>query len=156
MSAPRAAEAGERRFDNVSGWAIRHPVQTLVLFLLLTVAGIASYPLLRINVNPDIDLPAVVVTVAQPGAAPSELETQVTRRVEDAVSGLGDVRHITSTVTDGASTTAVEFALGKDIDQAVSDIRDRLSRIRSDLPADIREPQVTRVEITGAPIGPCG
>ncbi|UFN49951.1 efflux RND transporter permease subunit [Roseomonas sp. OT10] len=148
-----APEAEERRFNNISGWAIRHPVQTLVLFLLLTVAGIASYPFLRINVNPDIDLPAVVVTVAQPGAAPSELETQVTRRVEDAVSGLGDVRHITSTVTDGASTTAVEFALGKDIDQAVSDIRDRLSRIRSDLPADIREPQVTRVEITGAPIG---
>jgi HAE1 family hydrophobic/amphiphilic exporter-1 len=151
MSTPAEREDA-KRFHNVSAWAIRNPVQTFVLFLLLVIAGLASYPFLRINTNPDIDLPAVVVTVAQPGAAPSELETQVTRRVEDAVSGLGDVRHITSTVMDGASTTAVEFALGKNIDQAVSDIRDRLSQIRSELPADIREPQVSRVEITGAAI----
>ena len=148
--------ASDRRYAarqrNISAWAIRNPVQTFVLFLLLVVAGLASYPFLRINTNPDIDLPAVVVTVAQPGAAPAELETQVTRRVEDAVSGLGDVRHITSTVMDGASTTAVEFALGKNIDQAVSDIRDRLAQIRAELPADIREPQVSRVEVTGAPI----
>ncbi len=140
------------RFNNVSAWAIRHPVQTIVLFLLLTVAGLAAFPFLRVNVTPDLDLPAVVITVAQPGAAPTELETQVTRRVEDAVSGLGDVKHASSTVMDGASTTVVEFALGVNIDRAVSDIRDRLAQIRSDLPADIREPQVTRVEVTGAPI----
>jgi HAE1 family hydrophobic/amphiphilic exporter-1 len=143
-------EAPEHR--NISAWAIRNPVATIVLFLLLTVAGLVAYPMLRINNMPDIDLPVVVVTVMQPGAAPSELETQVTRRVEDAVAGLGDVRHIMSTVVDGTSTTAIEFALGKNVDRATNDVRDRVARIRTDLPADIREPVVTRVEATGGAI----
>ena len=137
---------------NISAWAINNPVATIVLFLLLTVAGLVAYPMLRINNMPDIDLPVVVVTVMQPGAAPSELETQVTRRVEDAVAGLGDVRHIMSTVIDGTSTTAIEFALGKNVDRATNDVRDRIARIRTDLPADIREPVVTRVEATGGAI----
>ncbi|MBC9179360.1 efflux RND transporter permease subunit [Pseudoroseomonas ludipueritiae] len=137
---------------NISAWAIRNPVATAVLFLLLTVAGLASYPLLRINNMPDLDLPVVVVTVMQPAAAPSELETQVTRRVEDAVAGLGDVRHITSTVVDGTSTTVLEFALGKNVEQATNDVRDRIARIRTDLPADIRDPSITRVEATGGAI----
>jgi HAE1 family hydrophobic/amphiphilic exporter-1 len=143
-------QAQEHR--NISAWAIRNPVATAVLFLLLTVAGLVAYPMLRINNMPDIDLPVVVVTVMQPGAAPSELETQVTRRVEDAVAGLGDVRHIMSTVIDGTSTTAIEFALGKNVDRATNDVRDRIARIRTDLPADIREPVVTRVEATGGAI----
>lgn len=137
---------------NISAWAIRNPVATAVLFLLLTIAGLASYPLLRINNTPDLDLPVVIVTVAQPGAAPSELETQVTRRVEDAIAGLGDVRHIISTVVDGASTTAVEFALGKNIDRATNDVRDRIARIRADLPAEIRDPVISRLEATGGAI----
>lgn len=142
----------ERNHRNISAWAINNPVATIVLFLLLTVAGLFAYPQLRINNMPDIDLPVVVVSVMQPGAAPSELETQVTRRVEDAVAGLGDVRHIMSTVVDGTSTTVIEFALGKNIDRATNDVRDRVARIRTDLPADIREPVVTRVEATGGAI----
>ena len=137
---------------NISAWAIRNPVATTVLFLLLTVGGLFAFPSLRINNTPDIDLPAVVVTVAQPGAAPSELETQVTRRVEDAVAGLGEVKHMTSTVVDGASTTVVEFELGKDVDRATNDVRNKVAQIRSDLPAGIREPVITRVEATGGAI----
>ncbi|MFC3123685.1 efflux RND transporter permease subunit [Pseudoroseomonas globiformis] len=137
---------------NISAWAIHNPIPTFVLFLLLTLAGIVAFPLLRINNTPDIDLPAVVVTVAQPGAAPSELETEVTRRVEDAVSGLGDVKHMTSIVQDGASTTVIEFNLGKDVDRATNDVRDKISQIRADLPASIRDPVVSRVEITGGAI----
>ncbi len=137
---------------NISAWAIRNPVATLVLFAVLTFAGLLAFPSLRINNTPDIDLPAVVVTVAQPGAAPSELETQVTRRIEDAVSGLGDVKHITSVVVDGASTTVIEFAFGTNIDRATNDVRDKVAQTRSDLPAGIREPVVTRVEATGGAI----
>jgi HAE1 family hydrophobic/amphiphilic exporter-1 len=137
---------------NISAWAIRNPVATAVLFLLLTVGGLFAFPGLRVNNTPDIDLPAVVVTVAQPGAAPTELETQVTRRVEDAVAGLGEVKHITSTVVDGASTTVIEFELGKDIDRATNDVRNKVAQIRSDLPAGIREPVVTRVEATGGAV----
>jgi multidrug efflux pump subunit AcrB len=137
---------------NISAWAIHNPVATAVLFLLLTVGGLFAFPGLRINNTPDIDLPAVVVTVAQPGAAPSELETQVTRRVEDAIAGLGEVKHMTSTVVDGASTTVIEFELGKDIDRATNDVRNKVAQIRSDLPAGIREPVVTRIEATGGAI----
>jgi len=142
----------EERHRNISGWAIRNPVATLVIFLLLTVAGIFSYPMLRINNSPDIDLPAVVVSVVQSGAAPSELESQVTRRVEDAVAGLGDVKHISSTIVDGSSTTVIEFSLGKNIDRATNDVRDKIAQIRSDLPAGIRDPVITRVEATGGAI----
>ncbi len=137
---------------NISGWAIHNPVATTVLFLLLTVAGLFTYPMLRINNTPDLDLPAVVVSVVQTGAAPSEMETQVTRRIEDAVAGLGSVKSLRSTIVDGSSTTVVEFELGTDIDRAATDVRDRVARIRGELPAGIREPAVTRVEATGGAI----
>jgi HAE1 family hydrophobic/amphiphilic exporter-1 len=144
----------ERDFDyrNVSAWAIRNPIPTIVLFLLLTLGGLAAYPGLRINNTPDIDLPAVVVSILQPGAAPSEMETQITRRVEDAVAGLGDVKRITSIVQDGLSMTIIEFALGKNPDRATNDVRDKVAQIRADLPASIRDPIVQRVEVTGGAI----
>jgi HAE1 family hydrophobic/amphiphilic exporter-1 len=139
-------------YRNISAWSIRNPIPTVMLFVLLTLAGLVAYPGLRINNTPDIDLPAVLVTVAQPGAAPSELETQVTRRVEDAVAGLGDVKHITSTVRDGLSFTIIEFALGKDVDRATNNVRDKVSQIRADLPATIRDPVINRIEVTGGAI----
>ena len=142
----------EERHRNISGWAIRNPVATMVLFLLLTVAGLVAYPYLRINNSPDIDLPAVVVSIVQQGAAPSELETQVTRRVEDAVAGLGDVKRISSTIVDGSSTTVIEFVLGKNIDRATNDVRDKIAQIRADLPAGIRDPVISRIEVTGGAI----
>ncbi|WP_149536562.1 efflux RND transporter permease subunit [Siccirubricoccus phaeus] len=137
---------------NISAWAIRSPVPTAVLFLLLGLAGLAAWPLLRVNNMPDVDLPVVTVTVAQPGLAPTELEAQVTRRVEDALSGITEVRHIYSTVTDGLSTTIVEFRLGKNIDQATNDVRDHVGEIRAQLPADISEPVIRRMEATGGAI----
>ncbi|HZF76669.1 MAG TPA: efflux RND transporter permease subunit, partial [Acetobacteraceae bacterium] len=139
-------------YRNISAWGIRNPIPVAVMFLLLTLGGLFSFPQLRINNTPDIDLPAVMVTVAQPGAAPSELETQVTRRVEDAVAGLGDVKHITSIVQDGVSLTVVEFTLGKSVDRATNDVRDKVAQIRSDLPATIRDPVVSRIEITGGAV----
>lgn len=133
----------------ISAWAIRNPIIPTVLFLLLTLGGILSFSTMGIDENPDIDIPIVTVMVAQIGAAPSELETQVTRLVEDAISGVGNVEHITSTVVEGASTTAVEFTLGIDSDRAVNDVRDAITRIRQDLPADILEPNVSRLDISG-------
>ncbi|MCK8783165.1 efflux RND transporter permease subunit [Roseomonas sp. NAR14] len=137
---------------NISAWAIRNPVATTVLFLLLTLGGLVTFPMLRINNTPDLDLPAVVVTVMQPGAAPSELETQITRRVEDAVAGLSDIKHIHSTVVDGASTTVIEFVMGMDVDRATNDVRDKVAQIRADLPAGIRDPIISRIEATGGAI----
>lgn len=138
---------------NISAWSIRRPVPTIVLFLVLTLAGLIAFPLLGIDQNPNVDVPAVTVTVAQPGADPTELESQVTKPVEDAVAGLGNIDEIISTVTDGVSTTTVNFVLGTDSDRATNDVRNSVAQIRQNLPQDINEPIVQRVEFaTGGPI----
>lgn len=137
--------------NNISRWAIKNPIPVVLMFIVLTIAGIGSYFNLRTNNFPDVDLPIVAVTVIQAGAAPTELETQVTRLVEDSVAGLGQVRHITSTVNEGASTTLVEFQLGVDLEKATNDVRNAVSRIRQDLPADVLEPIVQRIEFTSIP-----
>ncbi len=139
-------------FNNISSWSIRNPIPIVLMFIVLTVAGIASFFNLRTNNFPDVDLPIVAVTVVQPGAAPTELETQVTRLVEDSLAGLGRVRHINSTVTDSASTTLVEFQLGVDLEKATNDVRNAVTAVRQNLPADVQEPIVQRIEFTGIPI----
>ncbi|MFA5508900.1 MAG: efflux RND transporter permease subunit, partial [Vulcanimicrobiota bacterium] len=135
----------------ISAWSIKNPIPPIVLFLVLAVGGLASFFSLGVDENPDIDIPIVTVSVAQVGAAPSELETQVTRRVEDAISSVGNVEHIVSTVSEGVSVTSVEFVLGTDTDRAVNDVRDAISRIRQDLPADIIEPNISRLDFAGGP-----
>jgi len=137
---------------NISSWAIRNPVFPIVLFAALTLMGIVSFLRMEVNAMPDISFPAANVTVAQPGAAPSELETQVTQRVEAAVRGINGVDEISSTVREGASNTFVRFDIGTPVDRAVNDVRDAISNIRSDLPEGILEPQVERIEVEGGPI----
>lgn len=139
-------------FRNISAWSIRNPVPPLVLFAALLLAGIASFIRMDVNNNPDISFPAAQVIITQPGAAPSELETQVTQRVEAAVRGINGVDEIASTARDGSSVTFVQFAIGTPVDRAVNDVRDAVSQIRSDLPDGILEPQVVRVDIDGGPI----
>jgi hydrophobe/amphiphile efflux-1 (HAE1) family protein len=112
--------------------------------------GIFAFFTLGIDESPNIDLPMVTVTVTQTGAAPSELETQVTRKVEDAVAGVGNIKHITSTVNEGVSTTSIEFVLGTNSDRAVNDVRNEVSKIRQQLPQNIDEPVVQRLEFTGS------
>ncbi|HIV76859.1 efflux RND transporter permease subunit [Sphingomonas yabuuchiae] len=135
-------------FRNISAWAIRNPVPPIVLFVALTLAGIVSFMRMDVNNDPDIDFPIVVVVVNQPGAAPTELETQVTQRVEAALRNLQGVDQITSTVTEGQSQTLVQLDIGTPIDRAVSDARDAITQIRSMLPDGILEPQVIRVDST--------
>jgi multidrug efflux pump subunit AcrB len=137
---------------NVSAVSIRHPIPPIVLFILLTIAGIISFLSLDVTDNPDIDVPIVSVTVSRPGAAPTELELQVTRKIEDAVAGLGSIDHIQSQITDGISQTTIEFAIGTNTDRAVNDVRDAVSKIRQNLPQDILEPSVERINIAGSPI----
>ena len=138
--------------NGISSWSIRNPIPVVLLFIVLTIAGVMSYFNLRTNNFPDVDLPIVVVSVVQAGAAPTELETQVTRLVEDSVSGLGRVKHITSTVNDSVSTTSIEFELGVDLEKATNDVRNAIAGIRQELPADVQEPIVQRFEFTQQPI----
>src|SRR5476651_1020251 len=115
---------------NLSSWSVRNVVPTTVLFLLLTIIGVISFPQLGIDENPNIDVPIVSVEVTQLGASPTELETQVTKKVEDAVSGIANIKHITSTAGDGSSSTQIEFELGTNTDRAVNDVRDAITKIR--------------------------
>jgi hydrophobe/amphiphile efflux-1 (HAE1) family protein len=135
--------------NRISSWSIRNPVPTIVLFLALTIAGLFSFFALRINNMPDIDLPTVTVTVTQPGASPTELQTQVTQVVENAVASLGGVDDVSSTVTEGASITTVEFALETDPDRATNDVRNAVANIEGSLPAGAGTPIVTRMDGTG-------
>ncbi len=134
---------------NLSGWSIRRPIPIIVLFLVLTLAGLVSFGRLGIDENPNIEFPAITVTVTQTGAGPEELENQVTRPIEDAVAGLGDIDEIRSTVRDGSSNTVISFMLGTDVDRATNDVRDAVTRIRQDLPGNIQEPVIRRLEFGG-------
>lgn len=136
---------------NISAWSIKRPVPTIVLFLVLTLAGLVAFSNLGIDLNPNIDVPAVLVRVNQPGAGPQEMETQITKKVEDAVAGLGNIDAIRSTVEDGSSRTVIEFDLEVDTEQATNDVRDAITRIRQDFPLDAQDPNVRRLEFSGGP-----
>ncbi|MGF1536946.1 MAG: efflux RND transporter permease subunit, partial [Elainellaceae cyanobacterium] len=137
---------------SLSAWSIRKPVPTLVLFLVLTLAGWLGFTQLGIDNTPNIDIPAVRITVTQQGAGPVELESQVTKTIEDAVAGIGNIDDLTSTVNDGVSTTLVNFELGTDSDRATNDVRNAIAQVRQDLPSDINDPIVQRLEFAGGPI----
>ena len=137
---------------NFVTWSIRNPVPVIVLFIGLTVAGLISFPKLGVLDRPDIEFPAVVVTVTYPGVAPTQMESEITRKVEDAVATIAGIEQMTSTVDEGASTTSIEFRFGTDLSAALDDVRDAMTRIRSDLPADANEPIVSRVTTAGGAI----
>ncbi|MBN3907987.1 MAG: efflux RND transporter permease subunit [Nostoc sp. NMS1] len=137
---------------NISAWSIKKPVPTIVLFLILMVVGWFSFLSLGIDTNPNIDVPTVSIKVTQPGAGPAELESQVTKKIEDAVAGLGNIDYLISTVSDGNSTTTINFVLGTNSDRATNDVRNAIAQIRQDLPQDINDPIVERLEFSGGPI----
>jgi len=137
---------------NFVTWSIRNPVPVIMLFIALTVAGIISFPRLGVLDRPDIEFPAVVVTVTYPGVAPSQMESEVTRKVEDSVATLASIEELRSTVNEGASTTIIQFAFGVDMQDKMDEVRDALTRIRSDLPQDANEPIVSRTTTAGLPV----
>jgi multidrug efflux pump subunit AcrB len=143
-------------FRNISSWCIRNPVGPIVFFVGLMLAGFIAFARMQVNNAPDIDFPAALVSVVQPGAAPNEMETQVTQRVESAIRGITGVEEIGSTVTEGNSTTFVQFQLGTPTDRAVNDVRNAVSQIRSNLPEGILEPEVIRIDAEDEPISYIG
>jgi hydrophobe/amphiphile efflux-1 (HAE1) family protein len=137
---------------NISAWSIRNPIPSVVMFIVLVILGVMSFRTLPVERFPNIDIPFVSVTITQAGASPSELETQITKRVENAIAAITGVKHITSSITDGASLTSIEFELGTNTDRALNDVKDAVSRIRADLPRTIDEPIAQRIDIAGLPI----
>jgi hydrophobe/amphiphile efflux-1 (HAE1) family protein len=137
---------------HLSTWSIKNPIPVIVTFLILTGFGLISFWGLGIDSNPNIDVPAVTITVSQQGAGPTELETEVTKKIEDAVASVGNIDQLVSTVTDGQSVTTVNFVLGTDSDRATNDVRNAIAQIRQDLPQEINEPIVQRLEFAGGAI----
>ncbi|MEQ5183744.1 efflux RND transporter permease subunit [Providencia alcalifaciens] len=136
----------------LSSWAITRPIPTIVMFIALTIAGIFSFNQLPVTANPVVNFPIVTVTITQDGSSPTEMENAITKPVERAVSGIPGIRHITSTITEGISTTTVEFDLTVDAYIATNDIREQIAQIRSDLPQTIDEPLINRIDIEGGAI----
>lgn len=136
----------------LSAWSIRNPIPVAVLFIAITIAGIAAYLGLPIKQFPDTSFPTVQITVTQNGAAPAELETQVTRVAEDAVASISGVKHVISTITLGQSQTTVEFEIGEDEQKATGEVRTAIDRVRADFPRTIDEPIVERIEADSLPI----
>jgi len=139
-------------FRNISSWCIRNPVPPIVLFVALLLAGMISFARMTVTNNPDIDFPGVTVGVSQPGAAPAEMEKQITQKIEAAVRGVTGVDEIDSSVNEGYSNTFIQFQIGTNTDRAVNDVRNAIAQVRADLPDGILEPEVQRVDIAGDPI----
>lgn len=132
---------------NISAWAIRNPVPPTLLFVVLCALGWVSFMNLPITRFPNIDVPVIAITVTERGSAPSELETQVTKKIEDTVSSITGVKHVSSQITDGQSVTSIEFRLEVNTDRALNDVKDAIAKVRSDLPRTIDEPIIQRIEV---------
>lgn len=137
---------------NISNWSIKNPIPTILISLVMALMGYIAFLGLGIDRSPNIDIPAVIITVNQPGAGPEELETQVTKKVEDAVAALGNIDQITSTINEGSSSTTVNFILGTNSDRATNDVRNAIAQIRQDLPQDTNDPIVQRLEFAGGAV----
>ncbi|WP_438278836.1 efflux RND transporter permease subunit [Nitrobacter sp.] len=137
---------------NVSAWSIRHPLPSVVFSIILLLLGWVSFTRLAITRLPSADIPVISVAVSQFGAAPAELEAQVTKTIEDGVSGVEGVRHISSSITDGLSLTTIQFALETNTDRALNDVKDAVTRVRANLPQNVNEPLIQRVDVIGLPI----
>ncbi|MGA1376588.1 MAG: efflux RND transporter permease subunit, partial [Steroidobacteraceae bacterium] len=134
---------------NLSRWGIQYPLPSVLLFAVLVIAGFWGLRQLPISQLPDIALPTIQVTVGLPGAPPSTLETDVTRRVEDAIASIPGIERINSAVSEGSSVTRIEFELGRDIDRALDEVKDAVARVRREMPQDIDEPVIQRINLVG-------
>jgi hydrophobe/amphiphile efflux-1 (HAE1) family protein len=137
---------------NISAWSIRNPLPSIVFSIILLVLGWVSFTKLAVTRLPSADIPVISVAVSQFGAAPAELESQVTKTIEDGVSGVEGVRHISSSITDGLSLTTIQFALETNTDRALNDVKDAVTRVRANLPQNVNEPLIQRVDVIGLPI----
>ncbi|MFV8607460.1 efflux RND transporter permease subunit [Ralstonia pseudosolanacearum] len=134
---------------NFATWSIRNPVPAVLLFILLTLAGLYGFRELPIANLPDLDLPSVTISLTQPGAAPAQLETEVARKVENSLATLSGVKHMRTSITDGLVNITVEFILEKKLSDALIETKDAVDRIRSDLPVDLQQPAISAVRIGG-------
>lgn len=137
---------------NFSAWSIKNPIPAILLFIMLGLAGLLCFKWMKVQHFPDIELPMVTVTAVLPGAAPPQLETEVARKIENSIATLQSLRNQYTNIQDGVVTITAEFQLEKPLQEAVDDVRNAVSQVRSDLPADLRDPIVSKINLSGSPI----
>jgi multidrug efflux pump subunit AcrB len=137
---------------NVSAWSIRNPTPAILAFVMLSLMGIMGFRAMKIQQFPDIDLPTVTVKASLPGASPVQMETEVARKLENSLANTQGLKHLYTKVQDGTVTITAEFRLEKNTQEAVEDVRSAVTRVRSDLPRDLLEPTVAKMELSGMPI----
>ena len=137
---------------NFSAFSIRNPIPAILLFILLSIAGVLSFKAIGIQDFPDIELPIVTVEAQLPGAAPATLETEVARKLENSIATLQGIKNLYTKILEGMVVITVEFVLEKDAMEAVNDVRDAVTRVRAELPADVRDPTVLRTTTAGKPL----
>lgn len=137
---------------NVSAWSIRNPIPAVLGFAMLTLMGFMAFKAMKIQLFPDIDLPMITVTATLPGASPDQMESEVARKIENALVSTQGLKHLYTQIKDGTATVSAEFRLERDSRLALEDVRSAVTRIRGDLPREMQEPIVNKVELSGKPI----
>ncbi|WP_024302912.1 efflux RND transporter permease subunit [Pseudogulbenkiania sp. MAI-1] len=137
---------------NLSAWSIRNPVPAILLFVVLTLLGVIGFQKLGIQNLPDIEFPTIMVNASLEGASPSQLETEVARKLEDQIATLSGVQHINTTITDGTASISVEFALEKNSEEALNQVRNAVDSIKGLLPAAMLSPTIAKVTTSGGAI----
>ena len=137
---------------NVSAWSIKNPIAAVMLFVGLTFAGVVSFNAMKVQNFPDLDLPTITVSASLPGASPPQLESEVARKLENSIATTQGLKHITTRVQDGGVTITAEFRLEKPGQEALDDVRSAVAQVRSDLPTDLRDPVINKVNLAGSPV----
>ena len=137
---------------NVSAWSIRNPIPAAMLFVMLTLVGLYSFKSMKVQNFPDLDVPNITIVASLPGASPNQLENDVARRIENSLASLQGLKHIYTKVQDGVVSITVEFRIEKDTQEALDDVRSAVAKIRGDLPSDLREPIISKVELAGGAV----
>ncbi|WP_294433598.1 efflux RND transporter permease subunit [uncultured Victivallis sp.] len=130
----------------LSQWSVRRPIAMTAFIIVLVMIGVSLYPRISIDLLPNMEVPMVLVRCEYEGASPTEIEVEVVKRIEDAVSSLDGIKHITSTSMEDEARIQLEFNMGTDVDVAATDIREALNRIRTDLPDGADEPTIRKID----------
>jgi multidrug efflux pump subunit AcrB len=137
---------------NVSAWCIRNPIAAIMFFVMLCFAGTLSYQNMKVQNFPDLEVPNIIISASLPGASPAQLETDVARKIENSIASLNGLKNIYTKVQDGSATITAEFRLEKPTQEALDEVRSAVQQVRADLPSDVRDPVVSKVNISGSPV----